>query len=231
MSEASVSLYDEPSENEPSEEEATKTPYIDGVAGLLANIMNLHRSMSENDDDGATVSLGLTGSDKEGATKSASNNDENKAELSNTQSKDDNTSAKISAEGLASNSNETNSNRGASNDDDRVASEGDTSTNTSVEERASNNIPNRCDHFLWPNLPRPGCPDKPMDIHCFLCLAYGLQKKLYTPVFNAGKVSTLLASLHSTTQNWWRRNSGTLLILLPVLLQQEAELLNPSISR
>jgi hypothetical protein len=133
--------------------------------------------MSDDDDDGATVSLGPTGSDKEGATKSASNNDENKAELFNTQSKDDNTSANISAEGLASNSNETNSNRGASNDDDRVASEGDTSANTSVEERASNNIPNHCDHFLWPNLPRPGCPDKPMDIHCFLCLAYGLPKK------------------------------------------------------
>ncbi len=32
-------------------------------------------------------------------------------------------------------------------------------------------------NFLWLNLPQPGCPDKAMDIHCFLCPAYNLQKK------------------------------------------------------
>jgi hypothetical protein len=49
-SEASVSLYDEP-----SDEEGTKTPYIDEVAGLLAGIMDLHSSNSDDVDDGATV--------------------------------------------------------------------------------------------------------------------------------------------------------------------------------
>jgi hypothetical protein len=33
------------------------------------------------------------------------------------------------------------------------------------------------DHFLWQNLARPSKEAKPMDIHCSLCLAYGLKKK------------------------------------------------------
>ncbi len=162
-------------------------PNIDQIVGLLAGIMDLDRF--RNGDDGEVN--GGNGDDEE--VESGNTIDDDKKHATNVNKKENTT--KDNGKKRATNSNDdensnneesesrsdkgiTRCNKGAASSNEGASSNKGASSDSGKAAELGRNTPTAMGgHFLWQNLRRPGSISKAIDIHCFLYLAYGLQKK------------------------------------------------------